>query len=112
MDPWRVRNDAVGRSVAGGDRSAYDVARELGDAHVGKQEVSHLRRLPQPMVGRPNYLRRRVAQQSPRTSRVGPAWHGMVRTGYQLLANPLAREARDRQGRVRSQSRHHRRVDA
>ncbi len=45
-------------------------ARQFGLAHVGLPQLRHARQQPQPLVGRPAGLRRRLAQQPPRLPRL------------------------------------------
>ena len=56
----------LGDLPARGGRPAFDLAGQLGHAHVGPPPLRHERRLAQPLVGRAPHVRRGLAQQSSR----------------------------------------------
>ena len=65
-------------------RPARDLAGELGDAHVGQPPLRHARRFAQQLVGGAADVRRRLAQQPPRASRLGAPRPRLVRVRHHL----------------------------
>src|SRR5579871_5110969 len=75
---WRAELADLGRLRTVGLRAAFDLAGELGDAHLGLSIASDAGPVDEPLVGGAVDLRRGLAQQSSRLPDLGPPRIEMV----------------------------------
>src|SRR5579862_4283002 len=83
----RLALRALGHLSSNGHRSPLDLAREFRDTYVGIAALPYWRHIDEQFLGRDAYLRRGMAQQSPRLTAVCPSWARMVRVRSQLVRN-------------------------
>src|SRR3984957_20807006 len=80
-------------------RSPLHLAGKLGNAHVGFPPLRHQRHLPQQLLGSDAHLRRRLAQQPPRSSAILASRPLLVRVRSQLVRHLRPANLRPRLGR-------------
>lgn len=79
------------RLLADGPGLTYHLVCELRFAHVWIPKLRNARSKPQSLVGCFDRLRRRLAQQSPCPSTLGPTWTSLVGIRYDLYGHSRPR---------------------